>query len=389
MKIVITGAQGLIGWHAAARLHAQNCAARFKGLAAVHEVVALDRAGFGDPARLRAALAGADAVLHFAGVNRGPEAQVEAGNLAIATTLAQALSAGGTGGTGRAGGPHIVYANSTHAKMDTPYGRSKAGAAQILAACGTGFTNLILPHIFGEGARPRYNNVTATFIEAVIAGQIPQVNPEGRVALLHAGVAADLAIQAAVHGQPGDLEPQGQIRPVPELLARLVQFHAQYQANIFPDLSDPFDLALFNSYRAALYPGSFPRPLTLNTDARGTLFEAVKGGGGGGGGGQSFVSWTEPGVTRGEHFHLHKVERFLVLQGEAIIRIRRVLGGPVWQYRVTGTQPSPVDMPSLHTHNITNIGKTPLLTLFWTHAQFDPNAPDTYADPVERGPDHE
>ena len=377
MKIVITGAGGLIGWHAAAHLHAQNCAAMFAGLPAVHHVVTLNRAEFADPAKLETALNGADAVLHFAGINRGLERDVEAGNPAIATSLATAIRKVWPGGKGRAG-PHIVYANSIHAASDTPYGRSKSRARQILAELEGGFTNMNLPHVFGEGARPRYNNVTATFVEAVIAGQRPEVNPEGRVALIHAGVVADLAISAALGNKSADLTPEPKPMQVGDLLDKLVGFHAGYQANIFPDLRDSFDLALFNSYRAALYPGGFPRPLTLNTDPRGTLFEAVKGGGGG----QSFVSWTAPGVTRGDHFHLHKVERFLVLQGEAVIRMRRVLGGPVWEYRVSGTQPAPVDMPTLHTHNITNVGDTPLLTLFWTHALFDPSAPDTFADPV-------
>lgn len=378
MKIVITGAGGLIGWHAAAHLHAQNCAAKFVGLPAINEVVALNHAQFADPAQLETALKGADAVLHFAGVNRGAEQEVEAGNPAIATALAAAIRKVKSATDGKAR-PHIVYANSIHASSDTPYGRSKSRARRILADVeGSEFTNINLPHVFGEGARPRYNNVTATFVEAVIAGQTPMMNPEGRVELIHAGVVADLAISAALSGKSADLTPQSQPMRVVDLLDKLVGFHAGYQANIFPDLRDSFDLALFNSYRAALYPSGFPRPLGQLRDARGTLFEAVKGGGGG----QSFVSWTEPGVTRGDHFHLHKVERFLVLQGEAIIRIRRVLGGPVWEYRVSGTQPAPVDMPSLHTHNITNIGDTPLLTLFWTHAQFDPHAPDTYADPV-------
>ncbi|MGB0798633.1 MAG: capsule biosynthesis protein CapF, partial [Planktomarina sp.] len=130
--------------------------------------------------------------------------------------------------------------------------------------------------------------------------------------------------------------------------------------------------------RAASYPDTWPRPLTLNTDARGTLFEAVKGGGGG----QTFLSTTQPGVTRGDHFHLGKVERFLVVQGEAIIRIRKVLTQDVWEYPVSGTTPAPVDMPTLHTHSIENVGDTPLLTLFWTHDQFDPSNPDTFADKV-------
>lgn len=370
-RVVVTGAGGLLGRHCLVRLHARNCAARFRGEPAPYDLVPLDRAAFNDAARLAGALEGAAAVYHFAGVNRGPEEEVEAGNVDIATRLAEACRASGSTA-------HIVYANSTHAASDTPYGRSKRRAGDILANAAPRFTDLVLPHIFGEGARPFYNNVTATFIHQVMRGETPSVNPDGRVQLLHAGAAVEAAIGAVAEGVTGELRPAPRPMGVVDLLARLQGMHASYGANLFPDLSDPFDLALFNSYRAALYPEGFPRPLKLNTDARGVLFEAAKGGGGG----QTFLSWTEPGVTRGNHFHLDKVERFLVLQGEAIIRIRRVPDGPVWEYRVDGRQPAAVDMPTLHTHSIENIGDKPLLTLFWTQAVFDPAAPDTYADPV-------
>ncbi|MDQ0349010.1 NAD-dependent epimerase/dehydratase family protein [Ancylobacter vacuolatus] len=370
-RLVITGAGGLLGWHCAVRLHARNCAAAFRGEARPIDMVVLDRAAFLDPHTLGQALDGADAVLHFAGVNRGTDEAVERGNLEIAERLAAGCREAGVS-------PHIVYANSTHAGTDSPYGRSKHRAAERLEAATPRFTNLVLPHIFGEGARPFYNNVSATFIHQVARGEAPNVNPEGQVQLLHAGTAAEDAIGAALGGVTGTLRPAPRPMNVADLLARLQGLHIAYAANIFPDLSDPFDLALFNTYRAALYPDGFPRPLTLNADARGVLFEAVKGGGGG----QTFLSWTEPGVTRGNHFHLNKVERFLVLDGEAIIRIRRVFGGPVWEFRVDGAAPAAIDMPTLHTHSIENVGSKPLLTLFWTQAVFDPAAPDTYADPV-------
>jgi UDP-2-acetamido-2,6-beta-L-arabino-hexul-4-ose reductase len=371
MRVVVTGAAGLLGRHAVLRLHAENRAARFKGEAEPFDLVPVDRAAFADPAHLRAALAGAGAVLHFAGINRAPEEVVEHGNPAIAAALVSACRDAGVA-------PHIVYANSTHAGDDTPYGRGKRGAGEILAGAGGGYTDLVLPHIFGEGAGPDYNNVTATFIDRVIRGDMPKVNPDGRVELLHAGAAGRAAIDAALSGTGGRIAPQARPVAVPDLLEKLRGFHADYTANVFPDLADPFDLALFNSYRTALYPSGFPRPLKLNTDPRGTLFEAVKGGGGG----QTFLSWTEPGVTRGNHFHLSKVERFLVLEGEAVIRVRPVLGKDVWEYRVGGDAPAAVDMPTLHTHSIENVGPGRLLTLFWTHDLFDPAAPDTYADPV-------
>jgi UDP-2-acetamido-2,6-beta-L-arabino-hexul-4-ose reductase len=371
MRIVITGASGLIGWHAQTRLHAANCAAKFKGAPLPYDILALDHADFNDDATLNAAVTGADAVLHFAGVNRAPDDVVEAVNPHLARRLVAACRAARVE-------PHIVYANSTHAAFDAPYGRGKRIASEVFAAFTPRFSNLILPHIFGEGARPNYNNVTATLVDQILAGELPTVNPEGRVQLLHAGAAAQASIDAMLEGTSGDLTPEPHPVSVPDLLGKLQGFHRLYTANIFPDLSDAFDLALFNAYRAATYPDGWPRSLKLNTDTRGTLFEAVKGGGGG----QAFFSTTEPGVTRGDHFHLNKVERFLVVQGDAVIRIRKVLTDKVWDYGVSGDTPMSVDMPTLHTHSIENVGDTPLLTLFWTHDLFDPANPDTFADKV-------
>lgn len=374
MKIVVTGAAGLIGWHASCRLHALNCAARFRGEDAPVDLVRLDHAGFEDSAALAKALTGCDAVLHFAGVNRAPDDVVEAANPAIAEALVAGCRAAGVA-------PHIVYANSTHAVSDTPYGRSKAGAARVLNAFTDRFTDLVLPHIFGEGARPRYNNVTATLIDDLLAGNPAQINPDGAVNLVHAGAAAQRAIDAAMDGEVGQIRPDGRRLSIPALHAKLQGYRDGLAANTYPDVSDPFELALYNSFRWASFPDHWPKALSLNTDPRGTLFEAAKGGGGG----QTFVSWTEPGVTRGDHFHIDKIERFLVLQGQAVIRLRRVLDDEVVAFTVSGETPQAIDMPTLWTHSIQNTGDEPLLTLFWAHEIFDPSAPDTYADPVLRG----
>lgn len=371
MRIVITGAAGLIGWHAWAHLHAANCAAKFADRALPYDIVALNHAEFEDPRTLEAAVTDADAVLHFAGVNRGLDQLIEVENPAIAHRLVAACKSAGAA-------PHIVYANSIQMTSDTPYGRSKRIAGEILGEESQCFTNFILPHIFGEGARPYYNNVTATLIDQILKGETPTINPDGNVKLLHAGAAAQMAIDAATAPTPGDLIPEAFSISVPELSSKLNGFHTNYSGNVYPNLSDPFDLQLFNSYRCASYPRGWPRPLKLNTDARGTLFEAVKGGGGG----QTFLSVTKPRITRGDHFHLAKVERFLVLEGEAIIRIRKIGSDVVWEYQVSGDAPASVDMPTLHTHSIENIGEGPLLTLFWSHDQFNPQSPDTFADRV-------
>lgn len=370
-KVVVTGAAGLLGWHAAARLHAANCAARYRGEAEPFQLVQLGREAFGDDAARDAAIADAEVILHFAGVNRGEEAEVEAANPAIATALADSIARTGAQ-------PHIVYANSTHAAFETPYGRSKKRAAEILEAAGAGFTNLILPHIFGECARPYYNNVTATLIDQIWAGQEPTINLEGKVALFHAGEAANLAIAKGLAGESGTIAPAGREMSIVALYERLAAFHRSYQANIFPDLGDPFDLALFNSYRTGGYPAHYPMRMKLNSDARGGLFESAKSLAGS----QTFLSTTRPGMRRGDHFHTDLVERFLVVSGKATIRIRKVLTDEVHSFEVSGDEPVAIDMPPLHTHHIVNDTDSEVVTFFWSHRLFDPANPDTYADAV-------
>lgn len=370
-KIVVTGAAGLLGWHAAARLHAANCASIYRGEAEPYELAQLTRESFCNDTARDAAVASSEVILHFAGVNRGEEAEVEDANPAIAQLLADSIARTGAR-------PHIVYANSTQAAFDTPYGRSKKRAADILAAAAPGFTNLILPHIFGECARPYYNNVTATLIDQIWASQEPTINPEGKVALFHAGEAANLAIAKGLAGETGTIAPEGREMSIISLYERLSAFHRSYQANVFPDLDDPFDLALFNSYRTGGYPAHYPMPMKLNSDVRGGLFESSKAIAGS----QTFLSTTVPGKSRGDHFHTDLVERFLVVSGRATIRIRKVLTDEVNSFEVSGEEPVAIDMPPLHTHHIVNDSDCDVVTFFWSHRLFDPSNPDTYADPV-------
>jgi Nucleoside-diphosphate-sugar epimerases len=373
MKIAVTGAKGLLGWHAAARLHAANCAARYRGEAEPFRLVRIDRACFSDPAALATALEGCEAVLHFAGINRGQESEVLRGNPEIARQLVEACQAAGAR-------PHIVYANSLHSRGESVYGRSKREAAQILADFSVGglLADFILPHIFGECAQPDYNNVTATIIDRLWKGEEPQLDPTGRVELLYAGAAAQMMIDAAVAGRGGQWAPGGREMSVLELYDKLKHFDALYRADVFPDLSDPFDLALFNSYRTAGYPEHFPKALKVNADQRGVLFECAKGGNSS----HTFLSTTLPGIIRGNHFHFSLVERFVVVKGSAVIRIRKVLSDEVHEFRVSGDEPVAIDQIPFHTHSIENVGKSDLITFFWAHRMFDPANPDTYADPV-------
>jgi UDP-2-acetamido-2,6-beta-L-arabino-hexul-4-ose reductase len=165
---------------------------------------------------------------------------------------------------------------------------------------------------------------------------------------------------------------------VVDLYERLKAFHESYLIDVFPDLTDPFDLALFNSYRTAGFPAYYPKAMKPHRDARGTLFETSRARSAS----QTFISTTVPGQTRGDHFHTDLVERFLVVSGRATIRIRRVLTDEVHSFEVDGNEPVAVDMPPLHTHHIENTSDQDVITYFWSHRLFDPSNPDTFADPV-------
>jgi UDP-2-acetamido-2,6-beta-L-arabino-hexul-4-ose reductase len=165
---------------------------------------------------------------------------------------------------------------------------------------------------------------------------------------------------------------------VSEMLARVRDLAAAYAEGVVADLRDPLDLQLFNTYRSYLFPRHYPVPIERHRDPRGSLFEAVRTRHGG----QCFLSTTRPGITRGNHYHLRKIERFLVVRGEARIRVRRLFASDVTEFSVRGDEPAYVDMPTLHTHDITNVGDADLLTLFWAHEIFDPAAPDTIPEPV-------
>jgi UDP-2-acetamido-2,6-beta-L-arabino-hexul-4-ose reductase len=360
-SIVLSGGSGFLGWHVRVLARAMN----------LPVPVDATRTDFTTPARLAGLVDGADRVLHVAGVNRGDPAEVRDGNEKAARALAAAIQQCATPPK------TVVFANSTQAGNGTPYGDSKAAAAEMLADatrwCGSRFVDLKLPNLFGEHGRPNYNSVVATFCRTLADGRTPQVHQDRPLDLVHAQDAA-----AALLGRDdADLVPAR--RTVKDLAERIGHYARTYRKAELPALTDPFELKLFNTYRSHCFPAHYPMPLPRHEDARGGLVEAVKAHGNGG---QTFFSTTKPGVTRGEHYHLSKVERFVVVRGEAEIRLRRVLHGDPTTFRVSGAEPVVVDMPTMWVHDITNVGGGDLLTLFWTNEIFDPDRPDTYAEKV-------
>ncbi len=362
MRVLVTGAFGFLGWHTRVRLRAVTD----------HDVIAVGSENWRELPELVGA---ADAVLHLAGINRAPDRQVEEGNAQLARDLAEAVD--------RApGAPAIIYANTIQAGNSTPYGTGKAQAASILASAaaahGSSFVDVVLPNLFGEHGRPNYNSFVATFAHKVIAEQCPDVQNRD-VALLHVQDAARAFIDQLGSVGQQQVIPTATPTDVAAVLETLQMQFAVYRRGEIPALRSRLDVNLFNTLRAAMFPGHYPIPLVRHTDQRGSLVETVRAHGSEG---QAFVSTTAPGVTRGQHFHLRKAERFVVVGGEARISLRKVLTEEVLTFDVNGCSPAIIDMPTLWAHNITNIGNNELTTMFWTNELFDQEDTDTYPEDV-------
>ncbi|RPH30054.1 SDR family oxidoreductase [bacterium] len=365
MRIGITGSEGLIGWHLRSFLHGKE------GV----EVLPADRATFATGEALRAFVRRCDAIVHLAGRMRGDDDEVYNTNVSLVEQLIQACETEGVA-------PHVVFSSSTHVSRDTPYGRSKRVGAELFsrwaARSGGSFTNLILPNVFGEGGKPFYNSCISTFCFQLANAQKPTIIQDSTLELVHAQEVAR-RIHAILQDRtaPETIVP-GVKMLVSELLSRLMSFESLYKDFIIPDLRERTNAFLFNTYRSYLFPSAYPMTPTLHSDPRGHLYEAVKTVNGG----QAFFSTTHPGITRGNHYHLRKFERFCVVQGEAVIRVRKLFSPHVHEFHLSGDTPQFVDIPTLHAHEITNTGAGNLLTAFWTGELYDKADPDTFAEKV-------
>ena len=367
MKIGITGFEGLIGWHQRAY---------FKSIGGGHEIRLAGRATLARAQSLAAFVEGLDAIIHLAGKNRGDDTEIESANIAMARDLVSACEKKGVS-------PFVVYANSMYQDSENAYGRSKRAAADTFRNwaenCGAGFANLILPHVFGEFGKPFYNSVVSTFCHQLARNETPRIIKNGDLELLHVQDVVTQCWQAIMENQRGDIRMRGVGIKVSELLQHLTNMRDRYQAKVIPTIDSALDLRLFNTLRSYMFPAHYPIALPLHSDTRGSLFEVVKSNSGG----QVFMSTTHPGITRGNHFHTRKVERFLVASGEADIRLRKLFSDQVISFKVRGDSPSYVDIPTFHTHHITNTGQSELVTLFWTNEIFNSADPDTFTEPVE------
>ena len=367
INIGITGSDGLIGYHL--RVFLRNT----EGV----DVRCANRHTFSSPESMNKFTKGLDYIVHLADKNVGADSDLRKINMTISESLLNSCEMSNTR-------PHILFASSTHTLLnpDAAYSISKEECSDFISDwCrhnGSDFTKIIIPHVFGEFGKPFYNSVVSSFCYQLANGESTKVIQDKELELLHAYDVARGISEIIDSNITGDKKLDGKKISVIDVRDKLIDLSKLYLDNIIPHTLSKLDCQLFNTFRSYLPENYYPRDYIQHVDERGMLFESIKAEYTG----LTFCSTTKPGVTRGNHFHIDKFERFIVLKGEAIISFRKLFSEEVKSFEVSGASPTYVDMPTYTTHNIKNTGKSDLLTLFWSNVFFDPNHPDTYFEEV-------
>jgi UDP-2-acetamido-2,6-beta-L-arabino-hexul-4-ose reductase len=366
MRVLVTGAAGFLGKNLVFAL----------GREPEFEVIPFDLNS--KPGALDVGLDTADALVHLAGVNRPKdEAEYEAGNAGFTEELIQGLLR-------RGGKIPVLLASSTQAALDNAYGKSKQRAEAALGRyaeqAGAPVYLFRFPNIFGKWCRPNYNSAVATFCHN-IARDLPITisDPAHELELVYVDDAVAL-LKDAIRAQ--DFTPgarQVAIHPtyratLGDLAARITSFRGSRKDLMVADMSDGLTKRLYATYASCLEGADLGYALEVRSDARGSLAELLKSPSFG----QLFVSRTKPGITRGNHYHDTKAEKFVVLDGSAVIRFRHMVTGEQREYAVSGTDFQVVDIPPGWTHSIQNVGDSEMVVLFWANELLDPKVPDTY-----------
>lgn len=366
--IAITGSSGFIGLHLRIFLYE---------LKDQYETVLIHADDFLDQQKLAEKLKKCDVVVHLAGLNLGREKEIYRTNVGLTKMLLSTLEVIGKK-------PRIIFLSSVHNIRESAYGRSKRDCQEMISQWGTknntAVFSIVAPHIFGEFARPYYNSAVATLCYDLCKKETSKVNPKGKVELLYVRDICSLIVGLMEKGFSETLTPRGREMQLKDVYSTLVHFRDEYFSHTIPRLSDRFELHLFNTFRSFLYLHHFPVDLDPKTDRRGAFVNLIKTRAGG----QTSFSTTHPNknIIRGNHYHTRKIERFCVISGKALIRLRKLFSDQILEYKVSGKKPVYIDMPTYYTHSIENTGSSGLLTVFWISEIYDPDDPDTYLEPV-------
>ncbi len=387
IKVGITGQSGFVGTHLFNTL----------GLyPEKFERIPFEDSFFDDEPRLTNFVQSCDVIVHLAAMNRHNDPQVIYDtNIQLVKQLIKACETNDSK-------PHILFSSSTQEERDNLYGKSKKEGRELLqewaVSSGAQFTGMVIPNVFGPFGHPYYNSVVATFCHQLTHNETPKIEVDGEIKLIYVGELVEVIINRISGHSVSQSNTQSDtvsntvklcdpyIIPhtaaikVSSLLQKLQNYKSNYfEKAIIPNLDEPFERNLFNTFLCYIdHETFFPFHLKLNTDERGSFVETVKLNSGG----QVSFSTTIPGITRGNHFHTRKAERFAVIKGKARIELRRIGTDKILSFDLDGNQPSFVDMPVWYTHNITNVGDDDLYTIFWINEHYDASDPDTYYEKI-------
>jgi len=371
IKVGITGQTGFMGTHLF----------NFLGLQKDIERVPFKDEYFSSENELQNFVKQCDAIVHLAAMNRHGDPQVIYDtNIKLVEQLLQACDATHSI-------PHILFSSSTQENRGNLYGKSKLDGRKMLENWskknGAVFTGLIIPNVYGPFGNPYYNSFIATFCHQLTHNEEPKIEIDGSVKLIYVGELVQIFHQIIKEGSKSvSLFPVEHTKEitVSQVLEILKKYKSDYfEKGIIPDLNDSFRKNLFNTFLCYIdHETFFPFNLKSNTDTRGSFVETMKLNSGG----QVSFSTTVPGITRGNHFHTRKAERFAVIKGQARIELRRIGTDKVLSFELDGKEPAFVDMPVWFTHNITNIGDEELFTIFWINEHYNAEDPDTFFEKV-------
>lgn len=366
-KIGITGISGFIGSHLKRALSL---------LPQEYEIVECNRSFFDNSSLLDSFVRECDVIVHLAAVNRHQDAQfIYDKNVQLSELLIKALERTGVK-------PHIIFSSSSQENLDNFYGNSKQKARELLLCwaknVGAKFTGLIIPNVFGPFCKPNYNSFIATFCHKIINSELPEIQYDANVALIYVGDLVDKIIKEIGCSETNEnyIISNTSLEKVSTVLSKLKFFNEEYINNgRVPNLESMFDLQLFNTFCTYIdHKKRYPVKFTEHVDARGTFIEVIRFDIGG----QCSFSTTVVDITRGNHFHTRKIERFAVIKGKALIQLRKIDSEEIMDFCLDGDEPSYVDMPIWYTHNIKNIGDEDLYTIFWINEAYNSEDPDTY-----------
>lgn len=371
LKIGITGQAGFVG------THLYNTIGLFKE---EFERVDFQKEYFEDDNKLNEFVTQCDVIVHLAAMNRHNDPQVIYDtNISLVQKLTQSLNQ-------TKSKAHVLFSSSTQEEKDNLYGKSKKEGRELMVKwaemAGGKFTGMIIPNVFGPFGHPNYNSVVATFCHKLSHSETPTIDVDGDLKLIYVGELVDAILSEirSAKSNPEILIPHTSESKVSQLLLLLKNYKEQYQDNgAIPCINNAFELNLFNTFRCYMdIANHFPVKFIEHTDPRGSFVEIIRLGVGG----QVSFSTTVPGITRGNHYHTRKIERFAVIKGKALIQLRRIGTDEVLDFYLDGNEPAYVDMPIWYTHNIKNIGEEVLYTNFWINEFYDPNDPDTFFENV-------